>query len=143
MVHIFLINIKSYFLIGVYLLYNVVLVSAAQQCESALCVCIHPLPPGPPPTPPTQPSRSSQTAELSSLGCTEASQQLVVAYLSVLFSWFIPAFLRCDLESILCICISFPDLQTGASVPFFKIPCMCTHIRYGFSISDFSLYDKL
>ena len=46
---------KSYFLIfliGGYLLYSVVLVSAIQQCESAVSIHIYPLPPEPPyPTP--------------------------------------------------------------------------------------------
>ena len=31
---------QKYFLIGVYLLYNVVLVPAVQQCESAMCCAV-------------------------------------------------------------------------------------------------------
>ena len=135
----FLINIKSYFFNWhVFALQCCVSFCCATVWISCVCVYIPSLP-GLLPHPLPQPSRSSQSTELNSLGCTEASQQLVVEYLSVLFS----RFLRCDPESSLCICISVPDLQTGASVPLFRIPCMCTHIRYGFSISDFTLYDKL
>ena len=61
-----LIHFIIYFIIGAWLLYNVVLVSAVQQSESAIHI---PLPLEPPchPAPPSLSSRSSQSAELSSV----------------------------------------------------------------------------
>ena len=56
-----------FFLIGVKLLYNVVLISSTQQCESAICIHIT-LPLEPLSHPPhLHPSRSSQSTWLSSL----------------------------------------------------------------------------
>ena len=55
-----------------YLLYNVVLVSAEQQNESALYIHIYS------PIPLSQPSRSSKSTELSSLCCRAASHQLSI-----------------------------------------------------------------
>ena len=53
---------------GVQLLYEVVSVSAVQQCESA--VCLHLSPPSSTSPPPSHPPRSSQSTTLSSPCCT-------------------------------------------------------------------------
>ena len=58
-----------FFLIVVWLFYNVVLVSAVQQHESA--ICIHVSPPSRPPLP--YPSRLSQSTKLTSLCYTAAA----------------------------------------------------------------------
>ena len=72
-----------FFLIAVQLLYNVALASAAQQCESALCLHISP-PSGASLSPPqSHPSRSSQSTQLSSLCYTAAFHQLAILHMDV------------------------------------------------------------
>ena len=74
--------------------FTVVFVSAVQQHESAINICISP-PPSEPhsPLPPSYPSGSSQSTELSSL-CGTASHQSsilhIIVHMSVLLSQFIP-----------------------------------------------------
>ena len=63
------------FLIGVELLYNVVLVSAVQQSESAICILISPL------SGISFPFRSSWSTEKSSLCYTAGSHQLSILYI--------------------------------------------------------------
>ena len=63
----------SYFIFGVLLLYRVMLVSAVQRSESAICIHISPPSWAPHSPPPSHPSRSSQSTELSSLCYTVAS----------------------------------------------------------------------
>ena len=65
-----------FFLIGVQLLYNVVLVSGVQN---QLYVYAYPFPLGPP----SHPSRSPQSTELSSLHYTAGSHQLSVLHMAV------------------------------------------------------------
>ena len=112
-----------FFLIGVELLYNVVLVSVVQWSESA--VCIHISPPSCtslPPSPPSHPSRSAQSTELSSLCYTAGSHELSVLYMAAHI---------CQSQSpnsshpphrvhrfIPYICVFIPVLQIGSSVPF-------------------------
>ena len=87
--------IYLFFLIGVQLLYNVVLVSAVQQSESAVCIHISPLSwtylPSPHPRiPPSHPSRSPQSTELSS-----------VHYTAVFWGFFCCCCFGCDGSSLL------------------------------------------
>ena len=63
----------SYFIFGVLLLYRVMLVSAVQWSESAICIHISPPSWAPHSPPPSHPSRSSQSTDLSSLCYTAAS----------------------------------------------------------------------
>ena len=67
-----------YFLIGVLLLYNAVLVSAVQQSES-VHVYIYPFPL----EPPSHPTRSSQSTEPSSVCYSAASHELSSLHLGV------------------------------------------------------------
>ena len=70
-----------FFFIGIYLLYNIILVSAVQQSESA--ICIHICPPSwiSLPTPiPSHPSRSSQSTMLSFLCLISASYCLLLVF---------------------------------------------------------------
>ena len=70
-------------LIAVQLLYNVVLASTAQQCESALCWHISPSAGASLPPPQSHPSRSSQSTQLSSRCYTAAFHQLAILHMDV------------------------------------------------------------
>ena len=70
-------------LIAVQLLYNVVLASAAQQCESALCWHISPPAGASLPPPQSHSSRSSQSTQLSSPCYTAAFHQLAILHMDV------------------------------------------------------------
>ena len=96
------------------MLYNVVLVSAVQQHESALSIHIS-LPLEPPH--PSHPSRLSSSTELSSC----VIQQLFIwwyRYVSSVLSVHPSLSASSPAVSILYICISTPALQKGSSVPF-------------------------
>ena len=58
-------------------------------------------------------------------------------------SLYPPPLSYCVHKSILCVCISIPALQIGSSVPFYRF-CIDTLI-YGicFSLSDFTLYNRI
>ena len=108
--------------IGVELLYNVVLVSAVQQSESALCTHTSPhfwisFPFG-----------SPQSSESSSLCYAVGSRQLPVLYISQ----FIPSPLAIH-TLVLYVCVSISALQISSSIPFFQIPHICINIQYLFS----------
>ena len=77
--------------IGIWLLYNVVLVSAVQYSESAICIHISSPLWASLPLPTSHPSRSSQSTQLSSLCCTAASHYSLVyrwqwVYMSMVLS---------------------------------------------------------
>ena len=111
---------KFCFFIGIWLLYNVVLVSTVQHCESAICVHnpLHlELPSHPPPS---HPSMASQSTELSSLFYVTASHELsilhMVAYICQCYSLnSSPSIPLCAHKSILYICASVPALQIDSS----------------------------
>ena len=110
--------------------YSVVLVSAVQQCESALSIHISSfllsLPPTPLPT--SHLPRSSWSTRLNSL-CYTAMFPLAIHFtygyfICVYFSSTLSicptlSFTYYDLKSILYVCVSIPALQIGSSVPFF------------------------
>lgn len=78
------------------MLYNVVLVCAARQCELAIGVHTSPLP-QPASQPPVPPSRSSQSSEPGSLRYMAASHYLF--YMSVpLSQFFLVVFRQCAFE---------------------------------------------
>ena len=96
----------NFFLIGVWLLYNVVLVSAIQQCEAAKS--IHRSPPRTPPHP-------SSLSQSTSLRLSVSSSKLPLAisftycsiYVSVLLPQFIPpsSYRLCSQVCSLCLCL--------------------------------------
>ena len=109
-----------FFLIRGLMIYNVVLLSAAQHCESAACIHI-----------------SLPTSTLSSLSViTEHWAELPVlcsrfplaicfthgsAYMSALLSQLVPPFPSSPVSTsrFLYVCISIPVLLISSSVPFF------------------------
>ena len=99
------------------MLYNVVLISATQQCESA-DIYIYPLPFEPPFHPLSHPSRSPQSTKMSSLRCNSNFPLAICfthynVYMSVLLSirptLFSPP--HCVHKSFLYVCVSVPALQ--------------------------------
>ena len=132
-------------LIRIELLFNVVLVSAVQQCESAICIRIFP------------PSRASLPATtippLETITSTELSSLCYIQLLptsSLFHTWSCPyATLICESNATLSICpavpfpsgirktvcyicVSIPALQIGSLVPFFQIPYICVQVQYLF-----------
>ena len=128
------------FLIGGWLLCNVILVSVVQQCDSAIYayVCIYvyiyiymyiytlPLEPSSHPTPLSYPSKSSQSTRLSSLYYNRSFLPAIyfshsnVYYLNATLS--IHPALSSPLyvhKSVFYICISIAVLQIGSSESFF------------------------
>ena len=105
------------------LLYNVVLVSAVQRSESAICICISP--PSGTSLPLSQPTHVCHHRAPSWAPCAFPRFPLASSftpgsvYMSVLISLFIPPASPCDVHmSLLDTCISIPALQIGSSVPF-------------------------
>ena len=109
--------IMSFVLILKTFFYNVVLVSAIQQCKS--CLMTHtPLPSLASPLPPSHPSRSSQSVSLGSLCCAETSRQLSILHPIVCICWC------CFLHSSL----SLPPhcVHSSFSIPMSPfLPCKC------------------
>ena len=114
-----------YFFIGVKSLHSVVLVSAVQWSESA--ICIHVSPPCWTSLPPPLPPDVGRHRAPSWAPC--AVPQVPTSYL--FYAWQciyvkpnlpihpILPFPHCVHTSVLYICISIPALQIGSSVPFF------------------------
>ena len=96
------------------LLYNVVLVSAIQQHESAITIYI-PSPLSLPLLPSSYPSRSSRSTGLGS-PCYITTRQPPVLHMIVNICWcfflhrLILSFPQCECKSVLYICISIPSL---------------------------------
>ena len=110
-------------------------------------------PPSYMPLPPSlsHPSRWSQSTELTSLCYAAVSHQLsilhMVVYICQCYSLTSSQIIfppLCVLKSILYVCVLIPALSLGSSEPIF----LRFHIyvlAYGicFSLSDFTLYDRL
>ena len=95
------------FLIGVWLLYNVALLSAVQQCESAICVYIYPLPPEPQSDlPPFHPSRSSTLFILIESSQRTFKRNSKKNISKELFVWVCVLELDC-LDFCFCSCINY------------------------------------
>ena len=114
--------------IGVQLLYNSVLVSAAQQSESSIYMYI-------PSFFISLPVRSPQSIEQSSLSYTVGSHQLFYRQQSIYVNPNLPIYpaVICPLgihTFVLCDCDCIYALQIGSFVPFFQIPYICINIRY-------------
>ena len=113
------------FLIGGYLLYYIVLVSAIYQHESAVGIYMSsPSRTSLPPPTPSHPSRLSQSTGLTSLCPTVNFHCLsnftcANMYVSMLLSQFIPPAPSPFHKSVLYVCISTAALQIGSSMPFF------------------------
>ena len=127
-----------YFLIEIYLLYNVVFIFTVQQGESAMCIHISP-PSRASLSPPFPPSRSSQSLELSSLWSDAASPYrfytLQYIYVNATFNPSHP------LLSALCpqVCSLHLHLYScpiGSSELFFQIPYIYINIQYLFFSFD-------
>ena len=94
---------KIYFLIGGKLLYNVVLVSAIQQCKSAIIICVYlssflSLPP----LSLSHPSRSSQNTRLDSLWHIATAHQLSILHTALCICWCCSLHLAHSLLPPLC-----------------------------------------
>ena len=106
------------------------LVSVAQQSESAICIHVSPYPlPLEPPLPSSlcHPSRSLQSTEPISLCFAAASHQPTilhsVVYIRRCYYHFSPASPSHPMSSgPFSVYLFIPALQLGSSVPFFKIP---------------------
>ena len=112
-------NLIYLFLIGGKLLYNVALVSAVRQCESAMNK--HISPPSWASLPfPSQPSRSSQSTRMGSLCYIASSHQLVILHMIVCTyqDYFLHSSHPLPLSSILCICIIMVPLILTVGVGF-------------------------
>ena len=124
------------------MLYNVLLVSAVKQSESAIGIHISTYPfslvsPSHPPYPTTLVTK--HRADLPVLcGCfpIDICFTFGTVHMSVLLSHFIPAYPslpHCVLKSILYVCVFIPVPSLGLSEPFiFKIPYICVSIQYLF-----------
>ena len=114
------------------------LVSAIQQCQSAIIIHIY-SPSWAPYAPTLHPSKSSQSTRLASLCYIAASHQLssfhliVYIYIDATFSIHSTlSFPNCVYKSILYFCIFIPSLQIGSSIPFFSIPYIWVNTQYLF-----------
>ena len=129
------------------LLYNVILISAVLQSESAIRTYIL-LPLNLPPTP-LHPTTLSHHRPLSSI----AIESLPTRYL--FYTWqciyanaTLPVHPTLPLPScvhmcILCMCVSLPALKIGQSVPFFQISYIYSNIQYVFLfLTYFTQYDR-
>ena len=110
------------------MLYNVVLFSAVQQSESAVCKHIYSLvelPPTSHPIPPLQVITEHRTElpVLYSRFPLDTCFTYGTVHMSVLISQ--PSLLHCVHMSLLYVCISISALQIGSSVPSFQIPHIC------------------
>ena len=123
--------------------YNVVLVSAVQQRESAISIHISSsllsLPPTPLPI--SHLSRSSWSTRLNSLSYTATfplAFHLTHGYfIRVYFNATLSicptlSFTYYDHKSTLYVCVSISALQIRSSVPLFQIPYICISIWYLF-----------
>ena len=144
--------LNFFFLIGVQLLYNVVLVSAVQQSESAICIHISPpswtsLPPHTPPIPPTQ-VKTEHGAELPAL-YSRLPLAICFTHGSVYMSIPIPQFIPHHLPH------RRSTRPFSTSVSLF-LPCKWVHLYHFsrfhiyaliynicFSLTYFTLYDRL
>ena len=118
------------------MLASVVLVSATQQCKSAIIVHI------PPPCRASLPSLHPPFEVITEpqaglpLSYSSFSPAIHFTHNSVYVDAYFPhqshCLPCCVHKSILCICISIPSLQIGSSVPFFSIPYICINILYLF-----------
>ena len=132
------------------MLYNILMVSAIHQHESA--TSIHMSPPSwtslPLPTP-SQPSRLSQSPGLSSLRHTADFHGLSnftfdKVYVSILLSQLLPPSPSpCVRKSVRYVCVSLAALQIGSSVPFFKIPYVLIMVFVLLFLTFFTLYNRL
>ena len=107
------------FLFCLFNYYNIVLVSALQQCEPAIITHWAPVPP------PSRPSRSSQSARLGSLYYTATSHQPSVVHRIVCICWcyFLHPSHSLPPPYILHLCVSIPSLQ------IFPTLFICFHLN--------------
>ena len=118
------------------MLYNVVSF-CVQLSDPAVCTHVpsfSSLPPKPAPSPAPRSSQSTQLSSpsgASSFPLDTCFTQGSV-YVPVILSPFVPSspFPLCVYKSILFVWVSIPALQTGSSVPFSCIPCVCVNIQY-------------
>ena len=117
--------------IGVQLLYNVVLVSTAQQNESA--IHIH----RSSPFWVSLPFRTPQCIKYSSLCYTVCSHQLSILYIVSIVCMCQSQYPNSSHPTpfplgihtfVLYICVSISALQIKSSIPFFQIPHICINI---------------
>ena len=125
-----------YFLLiftGVWLLYNVVLASTAQQNASAIHAQISP------PFWISLPFRSPQCIRQSSLCCTVCSHQLSILYIVSIMYMCQPQSPNSSLPTpfplgihafVLYIYVSISAFQIRSYIPFFQISHICVIIRY-------------
>ena len=123
------------------MLHNTVLVSVAQQSESAICIHMSPYPlplvsPSHPPYP-TPLGHHKAWSRSISLCYAAASHQPTILYLVMYICRCYPHFAPASpshpmSSSLFSVYLFIPALQLGSSVPFFKIPYICVSIRYLF-----------
>ena len=124
--------------IGGQLLYNIVSVSAMYQHESAIGICICPLPLEPPCCFPPLPTLLGchWVPDLTALRHAANSHSLFnVAYGNVyvlmpLFQLVPPSPSPTVSKNLLYVCVSIAALQIDLSVPSFLMPYICINIQY-------------
>ena len=113
-----------FFLIGRWLLYKVVLVSAVHQHESAIGVHV-PSPLSLPPSSPPHPSRCSQSTDLGlPVPYSKLPPAMYLTYGNTCVSALLaqvtpPSLSHCVHKSVIWVCISTAALQIGSSAPSF------------------------
>ena len=126
------------------MLYTVVLVSAVEQSESAICIHISPYPL------PLEPSSHTSIPPLKVITEHQAEHPVLYssfplaiylthrsAYVSVLLSQFIPPPPSPHVhKSVLYVCISFPALQIGHHYHFARFQTCALIYDIFFSLSD-------